>query len=59
MDTLNEIINFYINHKVNNEVRRQARLIIDTLKEKVLSIISNEEEKREVEEWFRIVKERV
>ena len=59
MELIEEILSQYINNKVNAEVKRQARLIIDTLKEKVLPIITNKFEKREVEQWFQIVKERV
>lgn len=57
MDIINEILNDYINRKVYAEVRIQARLIIDTLKEKVLPCINNKFDKREAEQWFDIVKE--
>lgn len=59
MNLLEEILQDYINRKVNAEVKRQTRLILDTLKEKVLPIITNKFEKREVEQWFDIVKERI
>lgn len=59
MDVINEIISDYINHKVNAEVKRQTRLIIDTFKEKVLPIITDNFEKRQVEQWLDLVKERI
>ena len=59
MDIINEILNDYINHKVNAEIKRQVGLIIDTLKEKVLPCINDKFEKREAEQWFNIVKERL